>query len=720
MEPDKKVSVIVPTYNEEGNILALIRHISHALTTHGITFEIIVIDDHSTDNTLEYLSPYCNSTVRAFLKKGKQGKAFSIIEGIAYARYETIAMIDADLQYTPYAIPKMIEKIHRGAGVVVAKRNEDSYGFIRRTISQSFAFVFGRLLHGLRCDVQSGLKVFKKEIFSVISLHPTPWTFDLEFLTQARDAGYAIASVPIDFKPRKSGESKVNLLSTSYEIGSAAVKLKFRQPRVRYSGDGFLFNGKKYSPRTKLPPQKTAFISTTPIQKAILLTLLGFIVFFLAIAPQQTLIIFMAVITFLYLTDSLFNLFMVYRSLKKDSAIAVEDSSEEREWPPYTIFCPLYREWQVLPQFVAAMSRLNYPADKLQVILLLEENDKQTIEKIRQKKLPGNFEVVIVPHSQPKTKPKALNYGLNFARGKYSVVYDAEDVPDPMQLKKAVRAFEKLSDDNVCMQAKLNFFNVHQNILTRLFTAEYSLWFDLILPGLQSIDAPIPLGGTSNHFPTAFLRSQTWDAFNVTEDCDLGMRLFKSGYRTQILDSTTYEEANSDVKNWINQRSRWIKGYIQTYLVHMRDVQSFKVKSRTHHLISFQYIVGGKVLSMFINPIMWLTTIAYFTLRPYVGDTIESLFIAPVLYMGVFSLVMGNFFYMYYYMIGSIRRNHFDVVKYTFLIPFYWLGMSIAAWAALYSLIVRPHYWAKTVHGLHFKQDRKKVLQQLNYAYSRR
>ena len=301
-----------------------------------------------------------------------------------------------------------------------------------------------------------------------------------------------------------------------------------------------------------------------------------------------------------------------------------------------------------------------------------------------------------------------MNYGLAYAKGEYLVVYDAEDVPERDQLKKAVLAFKKSSPQTVCVQAKLNFYNPKQNLLTRVFTAEYSLWFDLILPGLQSINAPIPLGGTSNHFRTEDIKALFgWDAFNVTEDCDLGMRIVKRGLRTAIVDSTTYEEANSGLKNWYRQRSRWIKGYIQTYLVHMRAPRTFAKMSSPAHLLGLQLIVGGKVLSMFINPLMWGITIAYFAFRAQVGETIESFFPDPILYIGLVSFVFGNFLYLYYYMIGCAKRGLYDIIKYAFLVPFYWLGMSIAAWQALYEIMVKPHYWAKTVHGLHLKLEQK-------------
>ena len=184
--------------------------------------------------------------------------------------------------------------------------------------------------------------------------------------------------------------------------------------------------------------------------------------------------------------------------------------------------------------------------------------------------------MIIVPQSLPKTKPKACNYGLRQAHGEYVVIYDAEDIPEPDQLKKAYLALRRtVSRSVICAQAKLNFYNSHQNVLTRLFTTEYSLWFDLMLTGLQSARCPIPLGGTSNHFRVRHLRMlQGWDAFNVAEDCDLGIRIAQKDYATVIFNSTTFEEANSNLANWMRQRSRWIKGYMQTYFVHLRSPQA--------------------------------------------------------------------------------------------------------------------------------------------------
>ena len=475
-------------------------------------------------------------------------------------------------------------------------------------------------------------------------------------------------------------------------------------------GNGFHYKGNAYVHHSDLEHSQSAFFVLSGTQILVFAFLVAIILVSLFINWHATLVLLVALLTLLYFTDLLFNLFLIFKSLHKTPAITVTadeiNAVKDADWGTYTVFCPLYKEWRVLPQFIKAMSNLDYPKDKLQVLLLLEEDDKETIDQVQQSSLPDYFDVVAVPHSYPKTKPKAMNYGLQSARGEYIVIFDAEDIPDTDQLKKAFVVFQKVDSKTVCVQAKLNFYNPYQNLLTRVFTAEYSLWFELVLTGLQSINAPIPLGGTSNHFRKAdILKLKGWDAFNVTEDADLGMRLVKNGYKTAILDSTTLEEANSGLFNWFRQRTRWIKGYMHTYLVHMRKPKDFISDWRDPHVITFQLIVGGKVLSMLINPFMWVLTITYFAFRAQVGGTIESFFPAPVLYMGVFSFVFGNFLYMLYYMIGCERLNHDNIIKYVFLVPFYWLGMSLAAYISIFELIHRPHHWSKTNHGLHLKNE---------------
>ncbi len=714
------ISVVIPTYNEKGTIGDLIKRIVAPLEKEEISYELIFIDDNSTDGTQQEILKHDRKKPVIFeLKKGEQGKAYSLLQGFKLAKYDAIAMIDADLQYPPEVIPSMYEKLDQ-FDIVVAERRIRKTSFLRSLLSHGFIRFFGKTLHHLETDVQSGLKIFKKEIFEKVELNPTPWTFDLEFLVRSREQGYKITGHPITFEERKYGKSKVSIFKTIFEIGISAVKLKFSNQAIVTQSSGlnklnshqFFHKGNKYVTFNQFRHGESAFSSINARQKNILIMIAVLFLVGLVIDWHLTIILGIAFLTIVYLADIVFYLYLTIKSLATTPEILFKpeelQSIPENELPTYTILCPLYKEWHVLPQFVKAINDLDYPKEKLQVLLLLEEDDEESINRINSMNLPFYFQKLVVPHSMPKTKPKACNYGLHYATGKYSVIFDAEDIPEKEQLRKAVVAFNKLPGSTICLQAKLNFYNPKQNLLTHLFTSEYSLWFDLILPGLQSVNAPIPLGGTSNHFRTADLRSMNgWDAFNVTEDADLGVRLASRGLKTAIIDSTTYEEANSLTRNWLGQRSRWIKGYIQTFLVHTRKKNSNRgIKDS----LLFQFVIGGKIFLLFINPVMWIIILLYFGLRPISGPFIESFFPTPVLYMGVASLLIGNFVYLYSYMIGCAKREKYELIKYAYLVPIYWLMMSLAAWVALYQLIRQPHYWFKTLHGLHLTPENKSAL----------
>ncbi len=425
---------------------------------------------------------------------------------------------------------------------------------------------------------------------------------------------------------------------------------------------------------------------------------------------RQASVVIITIIALGYLVHLVLDFGLALAAIRQPSEEHINDeiiyTLRSADWPRYTILCPLYREAQVVPQFVAAMRNLDYPADKLQILFLTEADDAETRNAILALRLPSHFHVVTVPDGSPRTKPRACNYGLIEATGQYVVIYDAEDVPDPLQLKKVVLTFANHGADLACVQAKLNFYNPQQNLLTRWFTSEYSLWFDLILPGLQQSKLAIPLGGTSNHFPTQTLRALgAWDAFNVTEDCDLGLRLAWFRLTTVILDSTTYEEANSRFKNWIRQRSRWIKGYMQTYLVHMREPLHYLRHKRLLEFISLQLVIGGKAAVLLINPLMWFFLILSIALHQILGESYGHVLPRPILYISATCLVLGNFFYGYVYLLGCMRRQQYALVKWMLLIPLYWIMGSIAAYMALQQLITKPHYWEKTEHGLHLKSQ---------------
>ncbi len=377
---------------------------------------------------------------------------------------------------------------------------------------------------------------------------------------------------------------------------------------------------------------------------------------------------------------------------------------DRTDWPSYTVLVPLFHEGNVVHALIDSLRQIDYPAQKLQLILLLEKDDADTIGAVDRLManggLPSNFEWVFVPESEPRTKPKALNHGLLVATGTYLVIFDAEDVPEPDQLKKAVVALEG-NEGLACVQARLEYWNSQENLLTRWFAAEYAMHFFLLLPGLSRRGWPVPLGGTSNHFRTETIRELGgWDAYNVTEDADLGLRIARDGARVGIIDSVTLEEANSKPRSWVRQRSRWIKGYIQTWLVHMRSPIKLWRELGPANFLAFQAIVGGSWFVPLINPIFWGLSLAYVFTQ---ATAIKVLFPPVLFYPGLALMIAGNFLYLYTFMMGAFEREEQEGNgKAMLLLPLYFVMMSVAAYKALGQLLnpARRHYWEKTEHGL--------------------
>ena len=371
---------------------------------------------------------------------------------------------------------------------------------------------------------------------------------------------------------------------------------------------------------------------------------------------------------------------------------------DSTELPVYSVLVPVYKEPEVVPTLLAALSRMDYPSEKLDVLLLMEQDDHMTIEAARSANPPSFFRFILIPPSQPRTKPKACNYGLSFCRGEYVTIYDAEDIPEPDQLRKAVHAFRTGPESLVCVQAALNYFNSAENYLTRMFTLEYSYWFDYMLPGLDRLGLPIPLGGTSNHFRVDRLRELgAWDPFNVTEDADLGIRASAQGYTVGIIDSTTYEEANRAYKNWIRQRSRWIKGYMQTWLVHNRNPIRLLRRIGLRSWLSYQFFIGGTCLTFLINPLMWSLYVIWLLFGP---EWLDEVFGGWVVYIALFNFLIGNMLGIYLNMLAVFRRRLFHLTAFAMTNPLYWWLHSIASYMALWELFTKPFYWQKTTHGL--------------------
>ena len=371
----------------------------------------------------------------------------------------------------------------------------------------------------------------------------------------------------------------------------------------------------------------------------------------------------------------------------------------EAELPVYTVLVPLYREGRVVHRLVRGLARLDYPAAKLDIKLLIEADDDETARALAAIPLPARFETITVPPGGPRTKPRALNVALPLARGSLLVVYDAEDVPEPDQLRRAAAIFAAEPPSTACLQGRLVIDDHADGLLPKLFAAEYAGLFDVVNPALCALDLPVPLGGTTMHLRTRVLRELGgWNAFCVTEDAELGLRLALAGYRTADLPSATYEETAKGGRRWLAQRTRWLKGFLQTSLIHGR--RPGEILSRLGPLGAFGVfaLLPGTVASALAYPaclvlFAWDVFTGRLAPAPCPLDNLSTGLALTLFGAGLAAMVAPA-------ALGCRRRGWRDLYWVVPLLPVYFLGVSVAAWAALAELVRAPHRWNKTEHGL--------------------
>ncbi len=367
--------------------------------------------------------------------------------------------------------------------------------------------------------------------------------------------------------------------------------------------------------------------------------------------------------------------------------------------PRYTILVPLYKEAAVVEHLRDALEAIDYPRAKLDIKLLIEADDHETREAI-ERLAPGPvYDIVTAPPGHPRTKPRALNIGLASARGALLTVYDAEDDPDPQQLRRAAAAFAEAPQSLACLQCPLAIDNARDSWLAGLFALDYASLFEVLDPGLARLRLPIPLGGTSNHFRVdALRRLQGWDAWNVTEDADMGVRLARMGYEVATLDAPTWEEAPAKLDAWLAQRRRWMKGWMQTLIVHLRQPRRLVRELGAMRAAALVAMLAGGVLGPLVGPLyvalfihdgVWGSLFAPMTW----AQTLASALWCVIAVVGALAMVAPM-------VIGARRRKLKGMLKLLPLLPAYNALLGLAAAMALVDLFRRPHHWAKTTHGL--------------------
>ena len=363
--------------------------------------------------------------------------------------------------------------------------------------------------------------------------------------------------------------------------------------------------------------------------------------------------------------------------------------------PVVSIMVALFREANIAPRLVRRLSRLEYPRDLLDVLLVVEEADAVTRRALARADLPAWMRVVVVPDGTLRTKPRALNFALDLCRGTIVGVYDAEDAPEPDQIRKMVERFHQRAAEVACLQGVLDFYNPRTNWLARCFTMEYAAWFRVILPGLDRLGLPVPLGGTTLFFRRAALESLGgWDAHNVTEDADLGMRLARHGFRTELIDTVTEEEANCRTLPWIRQRSRWLKGYMMTWGVHMRDPVLLWRQLGAWKFAGFQVLFLGTLSQFLLTPLIWSFWLLPLGLRlPYAPHGA-----ALVAMVGLF--LLSEAINLTATVVAMRRTRHRFGLWWLAVLHVYFPLGALASYKAAWELVARPFFWDKTSHGI--------------------
>ncbi|NBB97483.1 MAG: glycosyltransferase [Alphaproteobacteria bacterium] len=364
--------------------------------------------------------------------------------------------------------------------------------------------------------------------------------------------------------------------------------------------------------------------------------------------------------------------------------------------PIVSIMVPLFREPAVVPRLIDRLARLTWPRELTDILLVVEENDHATRAALERISLPRWIRVIPVPDAKLKTKPRALNFAMMFARGSIIGVYDAEDAPEADQIHRVVGAFQTGPDNLACVQGVLDFYNPRVNWVSRCFTIEYATWFRIILPGMERLGLAVPLGGTTLFFRRDILEKLGgWDAHNVTEDADLGIRLARHGYVTHLLPTVTFEEANCHILPWIRQRSRWLKGYAVTWMVHMRQPRLLWRQLGPWRFFGVQVLFLGTLVQFMLAPLLWTFWLMLLGLGHPLQDSLPgTLFLGlGVVFLTAEATSIG---------LGATAlraRHHAGLWRWLPALHAYFPLAVLAVYKALWELVSAPFYWDKTSHG---------------------
>ncbi len=452
--------------------------------------------------------------------------------------------------------------------------------------------------------------------------------------------------------------------------------------------------------RLRCPPAYSCRGLVRPDNRRLAFMVAAFLAGITVTAPLAVVGMIMAWVVIMNSATSALRLFALFARLKRGPRPVAPELPQLADFmrlPTVSLLVPLKGEAAVAGELIRSLKKLDYPKALLDIKIILEEEDLLTRVALDHASLPGWFEIITVPKdSTLQTKPRAMNFALPYCRGSIIGIYDAEDRPDPNQIRAVVRALSEAPPAVACVQGYLDFYNPDQNWLARCFTIEYAIWFRVVLHGVQRLGIPIPLGGTTVFFRRRALEEVGgWDAHNVTEDADLGMRLARFGYRCEMIRSVTLEEANCRPWRWIGQRSRWLKGYAITWTTHMRTPRALLRDLGWRGFLGFQILFLGGMTSYLAVPLFWAVWIAALFGFEIWGSL-------PVLLFWPFaiSMLIGQAIMITVAAVALRDSGRTRMLPWLFTLPVYWPLGALAAYRAVAEFFTRPFHWTKTEHGL--------------------
>lgn len=705
------VSVVIPVENHVSKLPALFKRIVPQLGATGRPFEIIVVDDRSQDETMQYLTHLPPEWhVRPFSKQGKTGRSISIKEGTDQALASTIVLLDPDTEYSPEAMRGVIDMLQTCDIAVVRRRSTLLSPFaLLRSLQR---LIFGQMV-ATNEDVRSGLKAFKRSLLESMRFDPeseTTWGLDAFLLYHAQHAGLVVGSVDAAYARHRRSIRRAIKAHMHASIGIAALRVMhvvrkllpflFPPAPVEYFSAGFtnindyLFLTPTQSAKGHVTKETISLLAVCILAVAIVL---GVLRLSLGVPVLRSFAMFISVT---YLSILLFRVAMLFQSVKANKEKITDEEVKtlrDDELPVITILIPLYKEQEIIPQIFRYLSEFDYPQEKLDIIFILESSDPETSQAFLDMHPPANFKALLSPDIEPKTKPKAMNVALKVARGDVLVIFDAEVLPEKDQLKRAVVTFKKYPDVKY-LHGRMDVYNADENWITRLYTAEFCYFYHYLMPGFIESGYPVPISGHSTYFRREVIESVgAWDAYNVAEDCDIGIRIYRKGFGNgMMLDSHTWEQSTMTLPTWVRQRTRWIQGFVQTSMVQLRYPLLLKRELKSwKNFCAFLFLVPGNVILNFLNIIQWVFFILWHTTH---APFLQSAYSGLTLYLATTNFIVGNFLFTFFAMYGLYMRNHFRIVPWAVLSFVYWIMLGIASIRSTWHLFLHPHKWDKTKH----------------------